>query len=53
MTKPVIALSHPMFAGLVGMLSGQYEVLKVWDHASPMVVARGPGQKLQDLVAGG
>jgi lactate dehydrogenase-like 2-hydroxyacid dehydrogenase len=53
MTKPVIALSHPMFAGLVGMLSGQYEVLKVWDHADPMDFARGPGQRLQALVAAG
>jgi lactate dehydrogenase-like 2-hydroxyacid dehydrogenase len=53
MTKPVIALSHPMFTGLEGMLSGQYEVLKVWDHADPMDFARGPGQRLQALVAAG
>lgn len=53
MTKPVIALSHPMFTGLEGMLCGQYEVLKVWDYADPMDFARGPGQRLQALVAAG
>lgn len=53
MTKPVIALTHPMLKSLEGLLSGAYEVLRVWDMDDPMDFAKGPGQRVQALVGAG
>ncbi|MEY4256865.1 MAG: hypothetical protein RLZZ141_2092 [Pseudomonadota bacterium] len=53
MTKPVVALTHPMLKSLEGPLSHAYEVLRVWDLADPLDWAKGPGQRAQALIGAG
>ena len=53
MTKPVVALSHPMLSSLEGLLSRDYEVLRVWDAPDPMAFASGAGQRVEALVVAG
>lgn len=50
MTKPVVALTHPILKSMEGALSSAYEVLKVWEVADPLEWAKGPGQRAQALI---